>query len=433
MFFLVLAACSNGEQETLGDNGNTDQVNQVNDGITEATYDLGGRVITIASHFDMSPEEGTEMGDLQVEKWKEVEERYNVKIEWTELPYEEKVNQLTTTSLAGEPFADILQLGTVEAAGLAQEGYIHALDDLIDITETRMNEGVQEMGRVHPDGKVYLMSTLASLGEGGGMYYNKTMFEQAGLPDPYELQQKGEWTWETMLAAARTLTTGNQYGLSAEPYKLSSWLIASNDAQVLDTDTGEIKLDDAKTMEALEFVSDLYNVHNVIKPNDRSSNWEDPAIFFNEGLVGMTHGMTWESSEERQEAPFEWGYVYWPLGPNATDYGAIRDSGGGMVIPKGIEDPELVYKIWEDMQIWEYEREDQITWFESIFANEESVDTATQMLDNVKVNLWPVYNLSDVFYGTFEDIASGAESPAQAVAKIKQEAQARVDEFLNAE
>src|SRR5690625_1232972 len=99
-----------------------------NEETAEETYDLGGRKITIASHFDMSPEEGTEMGDLQYERWKEVEEKYNISVEWIEIPYDQKVEQLTTTSLAGEPFADIVQLGTLEAAGLAQDDFIYALD-----------------------------------------------------------------------------------------------------------------------------------------------------------------------------------------------------------------------------------------------------------------------------------------------------------------
>src|SRR5699024_12297398 len=126
------------------------------------------------------------------------------------------------------------------------------------------------------------LGTLGSLGEGGGIFYNKTMFEQAGLEDPYELQQKGEWTWETFLDAARALTTGGQYGLSAEPFNIGSWLILSNDAQFLDTETGEIKLDDPHTMEDWEFMSDLYNVHNVIRPNARSSECEEQPRLFTE-------------------------------------------------------------------------------------------------------------------------------------------------------
>lgn len=435
MFALILGACNSNDEPQATENNDpgTNENNQENDEeVPEETYDLGGRVITIASHWDMSPEEGTEMGDLKVERLKEVEEKYNITVEWIEVPYFEKGEQLTASVLAGEPFADIVQLDIPYSAGLAQEGYIHAIDDLIDISDTKMNDGIQELGRVLPDGKVYLAGTLGSLAEGGGLYYNKTMFEQAGLDDPYELQQNGEWTWETFLHAARTLTTGDQYGLSAEPYGIANTLIASNDAYIFNPQSEEITLDDPRTMEALEFMSDLYHVHNVVKPNDRSSNWEDPPIFFDEGLVGMTTGPTWQAGD-RLEASFDWGYVFFPLGPNSTEYNALRSGGENMVFPQGIEDPEMVYKIWEDMQIWEYEREDQIAWFESIFPNEESVDTAIQMLDNIRVDMWRAYNLADLFYGPFERISGGDGTPAQIVAETIPEAQARVESFFRGE
>src|SRR5690625_1109654 len=439
ILILVLAACG-GDKKTSGDNeGNNNQNNEQNEGNNEGnneveddgeTYDLGGRTIKLNFHADMTPQEGTETGDLAVQKWKEVEEKYNVTIEWTEIPYDEKIDHLTTTVLAGEPFADLVRMDPSQAAGLAQEELILPLDDFIDMSQSKMSEPAKESGRVNPDGKVYMMDTLRSFSSGGGMFYNKTMFENAGLEDPYDLVQKGEWTWEAMLDAAKALTTGDQYGMAADPNTLTEYLILSNDTYILDTETGEVVMDNPHTIEALEFMADLYNVHNVIKTNNRSSNWEDPPVFFNEVLVGMLHGESWESSEERQEAPFEWGYVYWPIGPNATEYGALKKSGGGYTIPVGVEDPEIVYQIWEDLQIWEYERESEVSNFENIFPNQESVDIATQMLDNVKESKWKLYNLHDAFYGTFDAIMTGDESPAQAVAKVKPEAQARVDEFL---
>ena len=90
--------------------------------------------------------------------------------------------------------------------------------------------------------------------ESGGMYYNKTMFEQAGLPDPYELQVAGEWTWDAMLDAAKKLTTGDVYGLSADPMVISEYSIFSNDAQFIDETTGELLIDSPNAIEALEFV-----------------------------------------------------------------------------------------------------------------------------------------------------------------------------------
>src|SRR5699024_11379317 len=79
----------------------------------------------------MTPQEGTETGDLAYARWKEVEEKYNVTIEFTEIPYDEKIDHLTTTVLAGEPFADLVRMDPTQAASLAQEELILPLDDVI--------------------------------------------------------------------------------------------------------------------------------------------------------------------------------------------------------------------------------------------------------------------------------------------------------------
>ena len=294
----------------------------------------------------------------------------------------------------------------------------------MDVSTTKMSDAMKDLGIFN--GKLYMFR--GSVNESGGMFYNKTMFEQAGLPDPYELQEAGEWTWDAMLDAAKKLTTGGQFGLSGDPNLLGEYSIATNDAKVLDTDTGEVVMDSVNAMEGLEFMASLFNEHKVVKPNE-GSTWDYPRQYFTEGLVGMTQGWVWEA-EARLEAPFDWGYVFWPKGPKASDNVTIVSNTGGMVIPKGVEDPEIVYQIWEDMQLWEFERDGVVEWFEAVLPNEESVDTATKMLDNISVNYWSSYDLYDAFWETYSNIASGAESPAQAIAKVKGEAQARVDTFM---
>src|SRR5690625_1165143 len=127
---------------------------------------------------------------------------------------------------------DQTEVGRV--ASLAQEELIIAYDDIIDLSQSKVTDALLEAGRISTDGKVYKVDTLGAVQNGGGMFYNKTMFEQAGLEDPYELVQKGEWTWEAMLAAAKALTSGDQYGIAADPNTLAEYSILSNDALILD-------------------------------------------------------------------------------------------------------------------------------------------------------------------------------------------------------
>ncbi|MCJ8009922.1 ABC transporter substrate-binding protein [Lederbergia wuyishanensis] len=430
IFVLLLSACSGGK-ETTGNAKDPEKedppVKEEEPAEEEVTYDLGGRVIKIVNHWDMTPQGGTELGDLAVQKVKDVEEKYNVKIEYHVVPWEEKVNQLTASVLANEPIGDLVGLDTNMTAAMVQQDYLYALDDIIDISNSKINDTLKKMGTFNE--KVYLMKHETN--ESGGMYYNKTMFEQAGLTDPYELQEAGEWTWDAMLDAAKKLTTGSNYGLSGDANLLAEYSIVTNGGKVLDTTTGEVLLDSPEAMEGLEFMASLFNEHKVVKPNE-GDTWNNPRQYFTEGLVGMTQGWVWEA-DGRSETPFEWGYVFWPKGPKGSDYQTIVSSAEGMTIPKGVESPEIVYQIWEDLQLWEANGENVIEWFEDVMPNEESVDTATQMLEKINANYWPAYDLYDAFWGTYGSISNGDESPSQAIAKVKGEAQARVDKFMGKE
>ncbi|KAB8125805.1 extracellular solute-binding protein, partial [Gracilibacillus oryzae] len=412
------------------DEGENSESTETEEAGTEEKYeavDLGGRTIRIANHWDLTPQGGTELADALVERMKEVEEKYNITFEFIVIPWEEKVNQVTSSIIAGEPLADIVGLDSAQAASLIQEDYLIPLDDIVDLNDIYLPKKLQEMGTFHD--KVYMFNN--QLNQSGGMYYNKTMFEQAGLPDPYEQQQNGEWTWEAMLEAAKTLTTGDQYGMSADPNILAEYLISSNGGQILDTSTFEVMIDSPEAIEAYEFMASLYHEHRVIKPNE-GNNWEDPRKYFSEGLVGMTQGWIWEA-EGRAETSFEWGYVFWPKGPKGTDHQIPLSNSEGLTIPVGVEQPEIVYQIWEDMQLWDRSEEGVLEWFEQVMPSMEAIDTAAQMLDNISVNYWQAYNLQDAFHEMNENIATGAESPTQAVSSVKGEAQARVDEFIGKE
>ena len=79
--------------------------------------DLGGRVIKVASWWDLKPA-GTTAGEkARLEKIAEIEKKYNCKIEFVNVPFEEYMNKFTTSVLAGEPFADIVRWVQIGIAG----------------------------------------------------------------------------------------------------------------------------------------------------------------------------------------------------------------------------------------------------------------------------------------------------------------------------
>ena len=74
--------------------------------------DLGGRVIKVASWWDLKPVEAQQREKARLEKIAEIEKKYNCKIEFVNVPFEEYMNKFTTSVLAGEPFADIVRWST---------------------------------------------------------------------------------------------------------------------------------------------------------------------------------------------------------------------------------------------------------------------------------------------------------------------------------
>ena len=444
LFMLVfgLAACGGddepaasddkpGEVETDDDNETADEPEDTEGDEAEDAgekyegVDLGGRVIRIANHWDMTPTGGTELSDQFVQRHADIEEKYNITIEYVEVTWDEKIPTLTNSILANEPFADLVSITSDQASALVQEEYLIPINDLTDMNTINLSDTLIDIGTIGED--LYMLNQVVN--QSGGLFYNKTMFDQAGLDDPYDLYQAGEWTWDAMLEAAKELTAGEQYGLGSDGHGLARWLVFSNEADILNMETFEVGIDSPEALEAYEFFASLYHEHNVIKPND-GDNYGDPKRFFNEGLVGMVDGYSWEM-DGRSDLPFEWGYVMYPKGPNASDHMVPVRGVEGMVIPVGVEDPEMVFQIWEDLQSWDIVEQERNEWFEIISPTMETYDTLVAMQDSIRKNYYTAYDLEDAFYEMYDNIIAGTESPAQAISRVKPEAQARVDAYLN--
>src|SRR5699024_7686733 len=97
-------AVNNNEEENEDDSENLEEKYEA--------VDLGGRVIRIANHWDMTPLGGTELRDQIVKRHEYIEEKYNITIEYVEVTFDEKINTLTSSILANDPFADLVSLGS---------------------------------------------------------------------------------------------------------------------------------------------------------------------------------------------------------------------------------------------------------------------------------------------------------------------------------
>lgn len=128
-----------------------------------------------------------------------------------------------------------------------------------------------------------------------GLWYNKTMFDKAGISYPDET-----WTWDTLLDAAKKLTNPDKgiYGLAA-PLNLQEGIdnfIYQNGGEVLSQDKKESLWDTPEVKEAVQWYVDLSLKENV-SPTQNQFSENSSVSFFESGKTAMSLHGSWMLSE----------------------------------------------------------------------------------------------------------------------------------------
>jgi len=112
------------------------------------------------------------------------------------------------------------------------------------------------------EGRVY---GLPGNGGANAMWYNKKLFEEAGLPYP-----TGDWTWRDFLAIAQKLTRRDergrpiQFGMMMSPEDWLDILVAQWGGSVYNKEGTRSALDSPEACEAMQFYHDLIHKYQVV-------------------------------------------------------------------------------------------------------------------------------------------------------------------------
>lgn len=115
------------------------------------------------------------------------------------------------------------------------------------------------------------------------LYYNKDMFDEAGLEYPTE-----DWTWDDLRAAAEALTITDssgrveRYGLATEGGHYQRWM-GQNYASILDDmrNPSQCTMDSPEAIEAIQFLADLMNDGLAMRDAALSQAGGDATVFAN--------------------------------------------------------------------------------------------------------------------------------------------------------
>lgn len=442
LMLVVVTGCSGGNNAQItNDPANTTNTNtggnqpQENQGEPEEeAIDLGGRVIRLSAWWDLTPLGDSASSIAELEQIAAVEEKYNVDIQFVNVPFENYLDKFTTTTLAGEPFADIVMLENKAALPAILKGQLLTIDDFTDADSNINNEQNLMKKNAPLAGGEYSFGRPGNYGT--SLMYNREIFKQLGLPDLKELYSQGEWNWEKFAEIAKQATkdTNNDgkndyWGFSGWGLDVARHFAASNGAKGVDDASKKETLSDPKMIEALEFVNKLYNVDKVVKVKTGNRMEYTETDTFKDGDVAMFIAAEWMVGDIQ----FDFGIVPIPTGPKGSDQYVYADTAGqGQFIPKGVKDPAMVYKIYEEMvDIPPLEDFPSQSWLEGIYKHQEDIDMLVQHISGkgmpVLEDAYPDFPL----YTVVEDIIVKNASVTSTVDKYKQQAQAAVDALGN--
>ena len=329
--------------------------------------DLGGRVITIASWWNMyatgsvveEPDPATASDYFLARRMWENEQRvrneFNVSFDYVVVPHGEMLAALTVHHLAG----DVLGEWHFLDAGMFLPAII---GDMILPLSAYVPPGSDVFGPRHYvapvvqfDGEYWSFARNTVDTNTHMLGINMDILNAIGAPNPIELFYAGQWTWDAFVDIMRVATFAGYFGMGSNPAPIVQHLLAANDAPTVSADF-QFNLDHPNAIAAFELVGIIFGPEGLwhYNPADRDNlfdwsrnvnAWADGEVLFWDFVLFNLTG--------RGELTFEWDVVPWPLGPNNTSGNSWSSNfPQTFTIPANTENPTDVFIIFEERQAW---------------------------------------------------------------------------------
>ena len=359
--------------------------------LSGSAYDLGGRVVTLASWGDMRSQEGSPEYAQKAALIEELEERYNCKLDFYYTgDYNTYMEAILTTAMSGELIGDVFQ-GDFDkiVPQWIKNNIVVPIDDYFDFSAEQWNQTENDAWLY--EGKHYGITSWIE--EPGYMLlFNKNIVEENNISAEslYELQADGAWTWDKLeeYAIKCTRDTNNDgvndtWGLGAyahSPFATEAFIYSNGVSPVVRSDDFKYtyNLENPAVIEAMEFGRKLVYQDKVA---DMSSvEWGYWEALWKRGRIAfyVVPRWVWDSYHEAfEEAGMEYGVLFVPKGPNAEDYVTLANSYAGFFMQPDVEDKEAVGALLSDFLAdysWRKDRDLEYL-YQSFVFDDESMET----------------------------------------------------------
>ena len=231
------------------------------------------------------------------------------------------------TMIAADVAPDVIHMSAVNVPDYASMGFLDPLDDYIK----RDNLDMSQYYSVVQDSFGHRKKCYGLAWQFGnvGLYYNKDLFDQAGVPYPDE-----SWSWTELRAAAKKLTRDidgdgktDQFGLLLNNNPEIGWanFVLQGGGQVLNADRTRMLMDSPESIETMQFLADMVLKDKVaLFDGAGSGKTMNAAQFFESGRVAMQCAGSWEMLRFNQKTKINYDVTSLPAGPRGN-HGVIAN------------------------------------------------------------------------------------------------------------
>lgn len=263
------------------------------------------KVVTI-TYSDWGGVEVQRMFTTIIEKFHT--EHPNIRVEHQNVPGFTDNRLKLLTRIAAGTAPDVIKMGSEWFPSFLVRGAFMPLDNLIaSDPDFNLDNYYQSVLNYHKwEGKLYGLPQDFNI---QGLYYNKKLFDEAGLAYPTD-----DWSWYDLVHTAtlltkredaRTMQWGVAYG--GTPSALALYLPWQNGGEYLDRMTNPTKstVSDPATVEAIQFIADMINKWKIF-PTLAGTTAQSAVDMFVTGRLAMLiihHGVV---PMFREITDFEW-------------------------------------------------------------------------------------------------------------------------------
>lgn len=249
------------------------------------------------------------------------------------------IQKWITMSTSGEA-PDVINIGLEAVQMAVSNDLLMPLDEIVS-EDQDLSKVKEEYAPVLLDG-FSVDDNLYGLPNGTQtmvMYYNKTMFDEAGLEYP-----KDGWTWDEFYEDAKKLTKSDGsvygFGLSSSYFQLTPWWSTNNTALV--DENQNPALNSKKMVESVEFLDKL--VKEKVTPDPISS---DVYTMFSSKQLAMVGAGRWvlNTWQDAGLTNADFDCVQWPV----NEKEGYVFGGAAWCISKNTENKELSIELLKSL------------------------------------------------------------------------------------